>query len=101
MHSAADREDSQRLDSFNVRAREMLADMLLEAKRPAESLAEYKAALKTSPGRFNLLLGAGRAAQAVEQNDEARGYFATLLEMCGNSADRPELGEVRALSAKE
>ena len=100
LRAAADREDSQRLDSFNVRAREMLADMLLEAKRPAEALAEYKAALTNSPGRFNLLLGAGRAAGAARQSDEAHRYFAKLLEMCGGSADRPELGEARNLAAK-
>lgn len=100
LRSAADAEDSQRLDSFNVRAREMLADMLLEAKRPAESLAEYKAALTNSPGRFNLLLGAGRAAQAAQQNEEARAYFAKLFEMCGDAADRPELSEIRGVLAK-
>ncbi|GAC1634971.1 MAG: hypothetical protein NVS9B14_11630 [Candidatus Acidiferrum sp.] len=101
MRAAAEAEEAQRLDSFNVRAREMLADMLLEAKRPAEALAEYKAALTTSPGRFNLLYGAGRAAQAAQQNDAARGYFAKLFEMCGNSGDRPELSEARTLLAKQ
>jgi hypothetical protein len=101
LRSAADAEDSQRLDSFNVRAREMLADMLLEAKRPAESLGEYKVALTNSPGRFNLLLGAGRAAQAAQQNDEARSYFLKLFEMCGDAADRPELSQIRSVLAKK
>ncbi len=100
LRSAADTEDSQRLDSFNVRAREMLADMLLEAKRSSEALAEYKAALTNSPGRFNLLFGAGRAAQAAQQNDEARGHFAKLFEMCGDAADRPELSQIRSFLAK-
>jgi len=100
LRAAADVEDSQRLDSFNVRAREMLADMLLEAKHPAEALAEYKAALTNSPGRFNLLLGAGRAAAAAQQASEAHAYFRRLLEMCGDAADRPELGEARNLVAK-
>jgi len=100
MRAAAETEESQRLDSFNVRAREMLADMLLEAKRPADALAEYKAALNTSPGRFNLLFGAGRAATAANQSGEAHEYFAKLLEMCSCSADRPELGEARGIIAK-
>jgi len=100
MRAAADVEDSQRLDSFNVSAREMLADMLLEAKRPAEALAEYKTALKNSPNRFNLLVGAGRAANAARQPDEAHAYFARLLEMCGSTGDRPELAEARTLAAK-
>jgi tetratricopeptide (TPR) repeat protein len=99
MRAAADTEDSQRLDSFNVSAREMLADMLLEAKRPAEALTEYKTALKNSPNRFNLLVGAGRAANAARQPDEAHTYFSQLLEMCGSSGDRPELTEARTLAA--
>ena len=100
LRASAAYEDAHRLDSFLVPAREMLADMLLEAKRPVEALAEYKAALVNSPGRFNLLYGAGRAAQAAQQNDEARLYFAKLFEICGSSGDRPELAEARTLAAK-
>jgi len=40
LRASADYEDAHRLDSFLVPAREMLADMLLEAMRPAEALAE-------------------------------------------------------------
>ena len=100
LRAAADSEDSQRLDSFNVTAREMIAELLLEAKRPADSLVEYKTALAHAPGRFNLLLGAGRAATAAQQTSEAHAYYAKLLEICGSSADRPELAEARTLAAK-
>jgi len=100
LRAAADAEDSHRLDSFNVSAREMLAEMLLEAKRPIEALAEYKIALKNTPNRFNLLVGAGRAANAAQQLGEAHTYFSILLEMCGSSGDRPELAEARTLAAK-
>jgi tetratricopeptide (TPR) repeat protein len=100
MRGVADYEDAHRLDSFNVSAREMLADMLLEAKRPAEALAEYKTALNNTPNRFNLLVGAGRAASAANQSAEAHNYYAKLLEMCGSSGDRPELAEARTLVAK-
>src|SRR5205814_5731412 len=100
LRAAADSEDSQRLDSFNVTAREMLAEMLLEAKRPADALAEYKTALAHAPGRFNLLLGAGRAATAAQQTGEAHTYYAKLLETCGSSGVRPELAEARTLAAK-
>ena len=101
LQSAADSEDSQRLDSFNVTAREMLAEMLLEAKRPSDALAEYKTALAHAPGRFNLLLGAGRAATAAQQTGEAHTYYSKLLEMCGSSGDRPELTEARTLAAQK
>jgi hypothetical protein len=93
-------EDAHRLDSFLVPAREMLAEMLLEAKRPAEALTEYKAALKNSPNRFNLLVGAARAANGAHEFDEAHAYYAKLLAMCGDSGDRPELAEARTLAAK-
>lgn len=99
LRAAADYEDSQRLDSFNVPAREILAEMLLEAKHPTEALAEFKTALKNSPNRFNLLVGAARAANAAREFDEAHAYYAKLLEMCGSSGDRPELAEARTLSA--
>ena len=92
-------EEAHRLDSFNITAHEMLADMLLEANRPADALVEYKAALKNSPGRFNLLVGAARAANAAREFDEAHSYYSKLLEMCGSSGDRPELAEARTLTA--
>jgi len=100
LRASASYEDAHRLDSFNVPAREMLADMLLEAKRAAEAFAEYKVALKNSPGRFNLLLGAARAANGAREFDEAHSYYAKLLEMCGISGDRPELTEARTLTAR-
>jgi hypothetical protein len=100
LRTAADYEDSHRLDSFLVPAREMLAEMLLEAKRPAEALTEYKTALKNSSNRFNLLIGAARAANGAREFDEAHAYYAKLLEMCGSSGDRPELAEARTLAAK-
>jgi len=34
----------------------MLADMLLELKRPSEAIAEYRTVLKNSPNRFDGLL---------------------------------------------
>ncbi len=62
LRSAADREDADGVDSLAMSAREMLGDLLLERKRPSEALAEYKAALKNSPNRFDSLYGAGHAA---------------------------------------
>lgn len=101
LRSAVEYEDAHRLDSFNVSAREMLADMLLEAKQPTEAFTEYKAALKNSPGRFNLLLGAARSANGAREFDEAHSYYAKLLAMCGSSGDRPELTEARTLTARK
>jgi len=95
---AADREDAEGVDSLATPAREMLADMLLELRRPAEAVAEYRAALKNSPNRFNSLYGAARAAQAAGDTASARVLFASLLSACGPGADRPELTEAKAAS---
>jgi len=43
-------------------ARELYADMLLEAGKPALALAEYESVLDNSPNRLNGLRGAARAA---------------------------------------
>jgi Tfp pilus assembly protein PilF len=100
LRAAADKEDANRLDSLSISAREMLGDMLFEAKQPAEALREYQTALRHSPNRFNLLLGAARAANAAGQPAEARASYRLLLEMCGSSGDRAELAEARNLVAK-
>ena len=43
-------------------ARELLGDMLMELRRPAEALAEYRRTLAKEPGRYRALDGARRAA---------------------------------------
>jgi len=96
LRSAADREDADGMDSLAMPAREMLADMLLELKRPAEALAEYKAALKNSPNRFDSLYGAGHAAQLAGDSVAANAYFTKLMDICAPSADRAELGEAKS-----
>jgi len=73
-------------------ARELLADMLLEMKRPAEALAEYEAVLRDSPGRFNALAGASRAAAACKRPEDARRYAGALVELAKDGdGTRPEL----------
>ena len=46
-------------------AHELLGDLLMEQKQPAEALAAYKRSLELYPKRFNGLLGAARAARAL------------------------------------
>ncbi len=100
MGSAADLEDST--DKHPVTpgaalpARELLGDMLLELKRPAEALKEFESVLKQSPNRFNGLYGAARAAKLSDDPTKAKAYFAKLTTL-GAKADtvRPELEEAR------
>jgi hypothetical protein len=93
---AASREDAYSEGPTAQPAREMLADMLLELKRPADALAEYKAVLKDYPNRFDAVYGAAHAAQAVGETQQARDYFSKLQEISGPGADRPELKEARS-----
>ncbi len=100
LRTAADREDSDGVDSLAMPAREMLADMLLELKQPAEALAEYKSALKNSPNRFDALYGAGHAAQVAGDSAGANAYFSKLMEISAPSADRAELAEAKSYLAR-
>jgi tetratricopeptide (TPR) repeat protein len=95
LRSAADREDKDGVDSLATPAREMLADLLLELKRPAEALAQYQAALKNSPNRFDSLYGAAQAAQKAGDSVSANAYFTKLMEISAPTADRAELKEAK------
>jgi hypothetical protein len=100
MRSAADREDSDGVDSLATPAREMLADLLLELKRPAEAVTEYQAALKNSPNRFNSLYGAAQAAQRAGDAAAASGFYTKLTEISAPTADRAELTEAKSYLAR-
>ncbi len=79
--------------------RELLGDMLLAMDRPAEALAEYEAALREAPGRFNSLYGAARAAQARGDRASAAKTFGALLAQCVPGSTRPEVAEARRYTA--
>ena len=101
MRAAADHQDKEGGESVNIPAREMLADLLMEMKRPKEAQEEYALELKTAPNRFDGLLGAARAAQANGDASGAQTYFAKLVENCGAGADRPELAEAKTVLARK
>jgi tetratricopeptide (TPR) repeat protein len=77
----------------------MLADMLLELKRPAEALEAYQTDLKDSPNRFDALYGAAHTAQAAGNSSAAQSFYAKLAEISGPNADRPELTETKSYLA--
>jgi tetratricopeptide (TPR) repeat protein len=62
-------------------AREMLAQLLFSEGQPQQSLAEYEAALKLAPNRFNALYGAACAAEASGNPSAANRYFQKLTEI--------------------
>jgi hypothetical protein len=106
MRSAAEHED--KTDKNNVTpgvivpARELLGEMLLELKQPAQAMVEFEATLRTAPNRFNALSGAARAAKLSGDNEKAKTYYAQLLSICAHAdGDRPELQDARSLLAQK
>jgi hypothetical protein len=84
-------------------ARELLGEMLLELKAPAQALMQFEATLKREPQRFRSLYGAGRAAKLMGSTEKSQQYFRELLKSCARSDKpaRPELQEAaRSIAGK-
>jgi tetratricopeptide (TPR) repeat protein len=101
LRTTADEEEGEAEASEGIPAHEMIADILLEAKRPAEALTEYEASLKTDPGRFDSLYGAAQAASSAGKTDTAKDYYAQIVKNCaGSNSQRSELKQAREASEK-
>ena len=74
-------------------ARELLGEMLLEFKQPAEARKEFEATLKKEPNRFRAVYGAARAASLTGDRAAARRYYDQLLKIC-ERADKPGRSEL-------
>jgi tetratricopeptide (TPR) repeat protein len=102
LRTLADKSDKLGDEPESIPAREMLADMLMEAKHPQQALVEYQTDLKLNPNRFNGLYGAARAAEAAGKQNDANEYYALLLKVCdGSGSTRPELSHARELVAQK
>jgi hypothetical protein len=81
-------------------AREQLGELLLELKEPAAALREFEASLGNTPGRFNGLYGAARAAALAGDVKRAEGFYRKLVALCGHAdTERPELAQAKAFLA--
>ncbi len=101
MRAAADLEDSTDKSPVTpgavVPARELLGEMLLELKRPAEAQREFESTLQSSPNRFQSVYGAGRAAELAGDTGKADQYFRKLVDLCPDfDTDRAELQAARS-----
>lgn len=97
--AAADLEDS--VDQHPVTpvevlpARELLADLLLEAGKSTNALVEYEAVLKNSLNRLNALVGAVEAAENSGQTQLAASFRQTIRAQV-NNASGPRAARLRA-----
>jgi tetratricopeptide (TPR) repeat protein len=100
MRQAADMEDKNEKHIVTpgriLPARELLGDMLLELKRPAEALKEYEASQVREPNRLRGLYGAGMAAAQSGDTTKAKQYFGRVVKLAGSASPRTELGNARA-----
>src|SRR5262249_53444989 len=105
LRAAADRESATEKHPVTpgplAPARELLAEMLLEATEPAKALQEFESSMRVEPNRFRGLAGAARAAELAGDRAKARTYAAQLVAL-GEKADgeRPELARAKTLLAK-
>jgi tetratricopeptide (TPR) repeat protein len=100
MRRAADGEDASlknvAMENRLYPLRELLGDLLLDARQPSAALVEYERALTLTPNRFRGIYGAARAAEAAANRQQAVEYFGKLVELSKNAdARRPELREAQ------
>lgn len=105
LRAAADAEDASEKHIVTpgpiVPARELLGEMLLEANRAGEALAEFEASQRKEPNRFRGYYGAARAAELAGDRARARDHYAKLVALVERAdTDRPEVKEAKAFLAK-
>jgi tetratricopeptide (TPR) repeat protein len=76
-------------------ARELLGDLLVELRRPAEAVVAYEQSLKQAPRRLNTLAGAAHAAKLAGDSARSRKYSEELRALCGDSCSRVRREEPR------
>ncbi|MES2893740.1 MAG: hypothetical protein V4725_17090 [Bacteroidota bacterium] len=100
MQAAADMEDNTGKHPVTpceiVPQRELLGEMLMQSKDPANALIAYETNLENNPGRFNGIYGAGLASEQSGDTAKAKLYYAKLLELAGTGViTRPEIKMVK------
>jgi hypothetical protein len=80
-------------------ARELLGEMLLELKQPAQALKEFEVSARHDPNRFRGTYGAAIAAAQSGQMAKARAYYAKRMN-CRQGDARPELQQAKTWLAR-
>ena len=97
---AADREETVEKHPVTpgplIPARELLGDLLMIHRQPAEALSAYEETHDREPNRARTLAGAARAARAAGREDVARNHYRALVDLMDPASERPELREAKA-----
>ncbi|HEX7336046.1 MAG TPA: bacterial transcriptional activator domain-containing protein [Gemmatimonadales bacterium] len=81
-------------------ARELLGDMLLEAKQYKEAGEAYRATLVREPGRARSLFGSARAAELAGDRAKAKAAYREFLKLMSKAdGGRPELATARKMAS--
>jgi tetratricopeptide (TPR) repeat protein len=104
MRTAADMEDASEkhvaMENRLWPMRELLADLLLELKQPAQALKEYEQSLKEYPNRIRGFYGAARAAEASGNRQKAAEYYNKLVTLTAKAdSDKKEIQQAKAYLA--
>ena len=100
MNAAADLEDRSEkhlaMENRLSPMRELLGELLLDAKQPAAALQAFEASLKNMPNRYRSFAGAAKAAEALGDRGKTKRYYGSLAAL-GRGADieRPDLVAAR------
>lgn len=107
MKSAAEREDGTEKSAITpgplAPARELLGELLLEIKEPAQALQQFEATLQKEPGRFRALYGAARSAELSGKPKISQEHFRELLRVCAraDARGRAELLEANTATSQK
>ncbi|MEN6584661.1 MAG: hypothetical protein ABFE02_01240 [Sulfuricella sp.] len=84
-----------------VPSRELLGEMLMALKQPAQALTEFERSLKRDPNRFRGIYGAAHAAEVSGNRTAARAYYVKLQALSAErDTERPELASAKAFLAR-
>jgi hypothetical protein len=104
MRQSADMQDASEkatvTPGYLAPARELLGEMLLELKQPAQALKEFELSARHDPNRFRGTYGAALAAAQAGDAAKARGYYARLRELGAKGDPRPELERAKIWLAR-
>jgi tetratricopeptide (TPR) repeat protein len=105
MRGAAELEDGSEKNAITpgpiAPARELLGEMLLEVREPAQALEQFTVTLEREPDRFRALAGAASAAAQAGDREAAARHYARLLKTCerADTPGRPELADARRFAS--